>query len=186
MSLEKYFKEAEYKMKKAFDMFHHDLSAVRTGVASTALIDNIQVECYGSIMPLNQLAAISTPEPALIVAQPWDANNLTPIEKAIMKSDVGLMPNNDGKLIRINVPPLSEERRSDLIKVVKKRAEEARIATRNIRRDENDNIKKLEKAKEITEDDMREGISKIQNITDKYIAKVDEFLKRKEAELLKV
>ncbi|MBU0650638.1 ribosome recycling factor [bacterium] len=186
MPLQKNIKETKTRMEKSIDSFQHEIASVRTGTASSALVENIMVECYGSKMPVNQLASISTPEARTIIIQPWDMSNLSVIEKAIMKSDVGLTPNNDGKIIRINVPPLSEERRNEFIKLTKKLAEEARVAVRNIRRDANEHIKKLQKDKQITEDDERDGIEQVQKLTDGSIKKIDEILKHKEDALLEV
>ena len=186
MPLPAYYKEVEGKMKKAVECLHKELSAVRTGVAQISLVDHIVVAAYGSQMPLNQLATISTPEPRTLVIQPWDVSMLSAVEKAIMTSDLGLMPNNDGKIVRINIPQLSEERRGELIKVVKAKAEDERVVIRNIRRDANEHIKKMQKNKEITEDLERDAFDHVQKMTDEYIEEIGKALKHKEEELMEV
>ncbi len=179
-------KESEDKMKKAVEVVTREFGTVRTGRASPALVDHIKVEYYGTQTPLKQLASITTPDPKLIVIQPWDHSSMAEIEKAILKSELGITPVNDGKVIRLGIPQLTQERRDELSKVVKKMAEEGRVSIRTIRRDANEHIKKLEKDKGITEDDSFKSIEEIQKLTDKYIAKVDEFLKNKEKELHEV
>lgn len=186
MPLKDYYKDIESRMHKGLEVFQQELVKVRTGTASTSLVDHILVEAYGSMMPINQLATLGLPEARTIVIQPWDVSIVSAIEKAIMKSDLGLVPNNDGKVIRIIIPALSEERRNDLIKVVKKISEEARVAIRNIRRDANDHLKAKLKNKEISEDDESEGIEQIQKMTDRFIEKINDLLKHKEADLLKI
>ncbi|MBQ2763877.1 MAG: ribosome recycling factor, partial [Firmicutes bacterium] len=151
-----------------------------------ALLDKIQVEYYGAMTPLNQMANISAPESRLLVVQPWDKSSMKAIEKAILASDLGLNPNNDGSIIRIAIPQLTEERRKELVKIVKKKDEEAKIAIRNIRRDLNDDIKALEKEKSVSEDDAANGLEKAQKLTDKWIKKLDEITKAKEAEIMEV
>jgi ribosome recycling factor len=184
--LEDVYKDAEDQMQKALDSLAHEYTGIRTGRASVGLLDGITVEYYGSQMPLNQVATLSVPESSLIVIQPWDTTVLKAIEKAILRSDLGITPSNDGKVIRLAVPPLTEERREQLVKVVKKRAEEKRVAIRQIRRDSNEILKDLEKEKDITEDEKRIGQDHVQKITDKFIKKIDEITAKKEKELLEV
>jgi ribosome recycling factor len=174
------------RMAKAIQAYSRELASVRAGRASASLLDRITVDYYGAPTPVNQLAGISVPEARLLVIQPYDRSVLGDIEKAILKSDLGLNPSNDGTLIRIMIPQLTEERRKDLVKVVKKASEEAKIAIRNIRRDGNDDLKKLEKNGEITEDAQRGFSEDIQKITDEYIAKIDQITKDKEKEILEV
>ncbi|HDH02093.1 MAG TPA: ribosome recycling factor [Nitrospirae bacterium] len=179
-------KKAKEKMEKAIEVFRKDLGSIRTGRASTSLLDNISVNYYGTQTPLNQVASLSVPEPRVIVIQPWEQALIPVIEKAILHSDLGLNPSNDGKVIRIAIPPLTEERRKQLVKVVKKRAEEARVAIRNIRRETNEELKKLEKDKHISEDDIKKGLEEIQKLTDTYIKTIDEVLQHKEKEIMEV
>lgn len=173
-------------MKGAIEAFKKDLGSIRTGRASLSLLDGIEVEYYGNPTPLNQVASLSTPDSRQIVIQPWDPKTISAIEKTILKSDLDLTPTNDGKVIRINIPPLTEERRKQLVKVVKKRAEEARVAIRNVRRDFNEELKKLEKNKEISEDELKKSLDEVQKLTDTYIKKVDERLEHKEKEIMEV
>ncbi len=184
--MEEVYKEAEEKMKKAVAAFQRELSTLRAGRASPALLDNIEVDYYGVPTPLNQLAGISAPEPRLLVIQPWDKNAINEIEKAIMKSDLGLNPNNDGNVIRLNFPQLTEERRKELVKFIRKKAEECRVAVRNIRREANDTLKSMEKKSDISEDDSKRSQDEIQKLTDKYIEEVEKVLKNKEEEVLEV
>lgn len=163
-----------------------DFSSIRTGRASLALMDSIVVDYYGTLTPIQQLASLSIPESRQIAIQPWEHKIISEIEKAILKSELGLTPMNDGKVIRINIPVLTEERRKQLVKLVKKRAEESKIAVRNIRRDINEEIKKLEKEKRISEDDVKKSHDEIQKITDLFINKVDEILSHKEKEIMEV
>jgi ribosome recycling factor len=174
------------RMAKAIQSYSRELASVRAGRASASLLDRITVDYYGAPTPVNQLAGISVPEARLLVIQPYDRSVLGDIEKAILKSDLGLNPSNDGTLIRIMIPQLTEERRKDLVKVVKKESEEAKIAIRNIRRDANDDLKKLEKSGEITEDAQRGYSEDIQKLTDDHIAKIDQITKDKEKEILEV
>jgi ribosome recycling factor len=174
------------RMTKAIQAYSRELASVRAGRASASLLDRITVDYYGAPTPVNQLAGISVPEARLLVIQPYDKSILGEIEKAILKSDLGLNPSNDGSIIRIAIPQLTEERRKDLVKVVKKASEEAKIAIRNIRRDGNDDLKKLEKNGEITEDALRGYSDDIQKLTDEYIAKIDQITKDKEKEILEV
>ncbi|GBG09628.1 ribosome recycling factor [Paenibacillus sp. MY03] len=178
-------KSADERMDKAIGAFRRDLATLRAGKASPALFDRIQVEYYGAMTPLNQLANINTPDSRTLMIQPWDKSSVSAIEKAILKSDLGLTPSNDGSAIRISVPPLTEERRADLVKTAKKFAEEAKVAIRNIRRDANDDIKKLEKS-DISEDESRRHQEDIQKATDKFIAEVEKVLSAKEKEIMEV
>lgn len=178
--------DVEDRMQKSLNNLEREFGAIRTGRATPALFDGIKVEVYDTLMPLNQVATISCPEPRLAVIQPWDKGNLSHIEKAIQKSDLSLNPNNDGNIIRIQIPDLTEERRKEYAKLAKQKAEECRIAVRNIRRDGNDMIKDLEKEKEISEDDARDATANIQKITDKYIDKIQQITDNKEKEILNV
>jgi ribosome recycling factor len=184
--LEDIYQEVEHKMDRSLTTLGRDLSRIRTGRASLTLLDGIAVDYYGTPTPLNQLATLTVPESRLIAIQPWDKSQLGLIEKAIQRSDLGLTPVNDGKLIRLAIPPLTEERRKDLVKQVKKIGEEIKIALRNIRREGNDSLRAEEKAKKITEDDLRRGQEQVQKITDGFIAKVDELLQIKEREVMEV
>ncbi|MBK5445938.1 ribosome recycling factor [Peribacillus sp. TH24] len=177
---------AKTKMEKAIGAYTRELASIRAGRANASLLDRISIDYYGSPTPINQLAGISVPEARLLVIQPYDKTVLGEIEKAILKSDLGLNPSNDGSIIRIAIPALTEERRKELVKVVKKEAEEAKIAVRNVRRDGNDDLKKLEKNGEITEDDLRGYADDIQKMTDGNITKIDEITKDKEKEILEV
>lgn len=177
---------AKEKMKKAIQAYTRELASIRAGRASASLLDRITVDYYGAPTPVNQLAGISTPEARLLVIQPYDKSILGEIEKAILKSDLGLNPSNDGSVIRIAIPQLTEERRKELVKVVKKESEEAKVAIRNIRRDANDDLKKLEKNGEITEDALRGYADDIQKITDEHISKIDQITKDKEKEIMEV
>jgi len=179
-------KEAEIRMKKAVEALREDLMAIRTGRASPALVERLRVDYYGTPTPLNQLAAISTPEPRLLVIRPWDPSVIGEIEKAILKSELGLTPNNDGVLIRLPIPRLTEERRRELGKVVGRRVEEGHIAVRNIRRDVQEDLRALEKEKLITEDELHEGREKLQDLHDKYIAQMDEIGQAKQQEILEI
>ncbi|AHB13082.1 MULTISPECIES: ribosome recycling factor [Dehalococcoides] len=178
--------KSEKKMAASLDVLSQELSGIRTGRSSPALVEHIRVEYAGVPTPINHLAGISAPDPRYITIQPWDKSCLSAIEKAIMKSDLGLMPNNDGNIIRLNIPPLSEERRQEMIKMVNKRLEEDKIAMRNVRRDAMDEMKKLEKAKEISQDDLKRGSDQLQKITDSFIAKADKLGADKETELKQV
>lgn len=173
-------------MNGAIEALKKEFAAVRTGRASLALVDGISVDYYGTPTPLQQVASLSVPESRQIAIQPWEKNLIPLIEKAIMKSDLGLTPANDGKVIRINIPILTEERRKQLSKVVRKRAEESKVAIRNIRRDSNDELKKLEKDKHVSEDVVKKEQEEIQKITDTFIKKVDEILEHKEKEIMEV
>ncbi len=179
-------KETENRMKAVIEATKKELAAVRTGRANTALLDRVAVDYYGTPTPINQLANISAPEARLLVIQPWDKGILKDVEKSILKSDLGLVPTNDGTVIRIAIPQLTEERRRELVKLVKKEAEEKRVAVRNIRRDTNEHIKAQEKKGQVSEDDSRRGQDEIQKLTDKYIAEIDRLVEHKEKEILEV
>ena len=178
--------KADDRMEKAIDALKKELASVRTGRANTGLVDHIQVEYYGTMTPLNQIAGVSVPEARLIVINPWDKQALSAIEKAILKANLGLTPSNDGKIIRLAIPQLTEERRKELVKLVGKRVEDGRVEVRNIRRDAIDEMRSLEKSKQISEDDLRRGQDQIQKLTDGYIAQIAEIAKHKEAELMQV
>jgi ribosome recycling factor len=179
-------KEEEAKMKKALEALKHDLTSIRTGRAAPVLVEQLPVEAYGAISPLIQLATISAPEARLITIRPFDASTVPSIERAILKSDLGLTPNNDGKMIRLPIPPLTEERRKDLVKRVHKRVEEAHIAIRNIRHHALDDLKEYEKEKLISEDEHRRGRDQLQEVTDKHITHADEIGKTKEKEVMEI
>lgn len=183
---EEVFAEMKKSMSKAIDVFGHKLAALRTGRASIALLDNIKMDYYGTPAPIKQIATLSVPESRTITIQPWDISQIGMIEKAIMASDLGLTPSNDGKVIRISIPALTEQRRKELVKVAKKEAEECKVAVRNIRRDANEHLKKLEKDKSISQDDLKKLQQEVQDYTDKQIAKTDEMLAHKEAEIMEV
>ena len=178
------FAEVNKRMSAALDHVKHELAGVRTGRASTALLDHVHVEAYGTKVPMNQVATLSVPEPTLIVAQPFDPSLLGAVERAIRISDLGLNPSNDGKVIRIPIPSLTEERRKELSRHVHKLTEEGRNAVRAIRRDANDRLKKLLKDSKISEDDERKGLDEVQKITDQHVRLIDETQKRKDADLL--
>ncbi len=178
--------DTKQKMEKSINLLTQEFAKIRTGRATPALLDGVKVEYYDSVLPLNQVASISIPEPRLIVIQPWDKQALSAIEKAIYKADIGLTPNSDGNVIRLSLPPLTSERREELVKLTQKLAEECRVAIRNIRRDANSELKKIEKEKKISEDDSFKAQELIQKMTDEYIKKVEEILKRKEKEIREV
>ncbi|MFL7810611.1 MAG: ribosome recycling factor [Anaerolineae bacterium] len=178
--------ETRAKMEKAVDSLVEDLRGIRTGRASPALVERLPVEYYGTMTPLNQVATISAPEPRLLTIRPWEASTIPAIEKAILKSDLGLTPTNDGKLVRLTIPRLSEERREDLIKRVGRRIEEAKVAIRNIRREGNDDLKEFEEEKLISEDQLHRGLDQVQELTDEYVQRIDEIGARKEAEIREV
>ncbi|MBF0329747.1 MAG: ribosome recycling factor [Nitrospirae bacterium] len=179
-------KKATERMNGAIESLKKDYGSIRTGRASLALLDGIMVDYYGTMTPLSQVATLGIPESRQITIQPWDSKLITEIEKAILKSDLGLNPGNDGKTIRIIIPQLTEERRKQLVKVVKKRAEEGKVAVRNIRRDVNDELKRTEKEKHYSEDDVKRFHDEIQKLTDSYVAKVDEVTQHKEKEIMEV
>jgi len=174
------------RMEKVLTALQHDMAGVRTGRASVSLLDNVRADYYGTPTPLNQLATLHVPEPTLITVQPWDVSQIAVIEKAIRAADLGLNPGNDGKLIRVPIPPLTEERRKDLVKKLHHIAEDHRVALRNIRRDANENVKKLLKDKLISEDEDRRAHDEIQKLTDGYIQKLDQAAKVKEKEILEI
>jgi ribosome recycling factor len=180
------YKDAESRMKGAIQALEDDLGTIRTGRASPTLVERIQVEYYGTPTPLMQIASINIPEPRSIMIRPFDAGSLKAIEKAIRVSDLGLTPNNDGKAIRLNLPPLTEERRRDLVKVVHHRLEDARVAVRNVRRDSIKDLREYENEKLIAKDDRERGENELQKMTDKYIAEVNQIGERKESEIMEV
>jgi len=182
--IESIYQETRESMDKSIDSLKNEFKRVRTGRASPSLLDGIRVEYYGTMTPLNQMASLSAPESRLITIQPWDVSVIKDIEKAILKSNLGLTPSNDGKLIRISIPPLTEEGRKQLVKVLYKKSEEHRVAVRNIRRDSNDLLKGLKKDGEISEDDAFRSQDQVQKITDKYIKLIDDICKEKEKEIL--
>ncbi len=179
-------KSIDEKMKTSAKVFRSDLASIRTGHASPTLVEHIKVDYAGTPMPLNQIAGISAPEPSMLVIQPWDKGIISSIEKAILKSDLGLNPSNDGSIIRIAIPPLSEERRQELIKIVHKRVEERRVAIRSLRHDALNTLKKLEKDKEISQDDLKRAQDQLQKVTDAHITEIEQLGKDKEKELLEV
>jgi ribosome recycling factor len=176
--------DAKGRMEKVMADLQHEMSIIRTGRASVNLLESVRVESYGTMVPLNQVAQLHVPEPAMITVQPWDTSMLNSIEKAIRNADLGLNPGNDGKIVRVPIPPLTEERRRDLAKKLSHIAEERRVALRNIRRDANDHLKKMLKDKLISEDQERQSLDSIQKLTDSYIGKVDQASKAKEKEIL--
>ncbi|MFQ5863960.1 MAG: ribosome recycling factor [bacterium] len=186
MEIKDIYKDAEQRMQKAVENTRFELTKIRTGKASPALLDTIRVSYYGSMVPIKQVASISTPEARLLTIQPWEKTLIGEIEKAILKSDLGLNPANDGTVIRLPIPQLTEERRKDLVRLCNKLGEEGRIAIRNVRRDANDQLKKKEKNHEISEDQYHTAVNEVQRITDKYIKQVDEILENKEAEIMEV
>ncbi|MBN2010606.1 ribosome recycling factor [candidate division KSB1 bacterium] len=183
---EQIYSQTESKMQKTIENLHYELSKFRTGKASATLLDGVKVNYYGSVVPLKQAANISVPEARLITIQPWDKSMINEIEKAILKSDLGLTPQNDGNLIRLPIPQLTEERRKDLVKQAKRLGEECKISIRNSRRDGNEALKAAEKDHQISEDDSHRSQDKIQKLTDEYIKKVDDFLKKKEEEIMEI
>lgn len=184
--IQEHRKKINERMNGAVDALKKEFSGIRTGRASLGLLDGMAIDYYGTMTQIQQLANLSVPEPRQIVIQPWEQKIIPDIEKAIMKSDLGLTPMNDGKVIRINIPALTEERRKQLVKVVKKRAEEGKVAVRNIRRDANEDLKKLEKDKHLSEDDAKKEHDEIQKLTDAFIRKIDEVLEHKEKEIMEV
>jgi len=178
--------EAKNRMEKAVEALRRDFTSVRTGKASASLLDTVRVEAYGSMVPVNQVASISTPEPRLLVVQPWDQGMIGPIEKALQASELGLNPSNDGKIIRVPIPALTEERRKEYVRLLNRMTEEGRVAVRQARKDANDAIKQRQKDGEISEDDARREQDAIQKLTDRYIQQMEEILKNKEAEVMEV
>ena len=177
---------AREHMENAVEALRREFSGVRTGKATPALLDTIRVEAYGSLVPLNQVATVGAPEPRLLVVQPWDRGMLGPVEKAIQTSDLGLNPSNDGKIIRVPIPALTEERRKEYVRLLHKMAEEGRVSIRHARKDANDQIKKRQKDGEISEDDARREQDEVQKLTDRFIGTIDELLRHKEVEVMEV
>jgi ribosome recycling factor len=186
MPLKQMVLDARGRMRQTVDTVLRELGTMRTGRASVAMLDNIRVDYYGTPTPLNQIGNLAVPDPTLITLQPWDPSLLPAIEKAIRTSDLDLNPQNDGKIIRIPVPSLTEERRRNLVKVAHKQAEEGRIAVRNVRRDANDHLKRLLKEHEVSEDDEKHALAEVQKLTDQHIEEINSALKRKEAEIMEV
>ena len=184
--IDEVLEELRDRMQKSVDALQDDLRSIRTGRASPALVEKLLVEYYGTATPLNQMASIAAPEPRLLVIRPWDPSSLGDIERAILKSDIGLTPMNDGALIRLSIPRLTEERRRELVKVVSRRVEEARVAVRNLRRDALQDLKEFEKEKMISEDDFYRGKDKVQELTDEFVEKIDEIGQHKEAEVMEI
>lgn len=179
-------KETEHKMKKAVDVVRQEFVKIRTGKATTALLDGIKVDYYGSMMPLNQVATVSTPDIRLITVTPWDKAMIAPIEKAILTANLGLNPTNDGTVIKVPIPPLNEERRKELVKLIKKFAEDGKVAIRNIRRDAIEHLKKSEKEEHFSEDERKRGEEEVQKLVDKYIKEIDTLVTIKEKEIMEV
>src|SRR5712692_4889348 len=186
MSEKDVIKETKPRMETVIEDFRRKLATIRTGRAAVSLLDNIVVDYYGTPTPLNQMASVHAPEPQMLTVQPWDPSQLGTVEKAIRSADLGLNPSNDGKLVRIPIPPLTEERRKQLAKQTHGIAEEHRTAIRNIRRDENDKLKKMLKDKSISEDSERDGLEQIQKLTDTFISKIDDLSKSKEHEIMSI
>ena len=182
--IESIYDETIEKMGKTINSYEKELKRIRTGRASLNLLDGVRADFYGTLTPLNQMASLSVPESRLITIQPWDISVIKEIEKAILKSNLGLTPSNDGKIIRISIPPLTEERRKEIVKGVKKITEDFKVGVRNIRRDSNEMLKVFKKDGEITEDDAKRGQGKVQEITDEHIKKIDDIYKEKEKEIL--
>lgn len=178
--------QARQRMEGAIEALRREFAGVRTGKASPALLDSIRVEAYGSHVPLNQVGTVAAPEPRMLTVQPWDKGLLKDIERALRESELGLNPSNDGSLIRIPIPPLTEERRKEYVRLLHKIAEEARVAVRHVRKDANDAVKARQKDEHLSEDDVRREQGEVQKLTDQYIARVDELLKHKEAEVMEV
>ncbi len=177
---------ARKRMEKCIEDMQQNLASIRTGRASISLLDHIQASYYGTPTPLNQMASLSTPDPSMILIQPWDPSTIPAIEKSILASDLGLTPTNDGKVIRLPIPPLTQERRKQLAKAVGHVAEQHRVAIRQVRHDANDEIKKQQKDKQISEDEEKDGLKKIQDLTNEFVARIDALLKKKEAEILEI
>lgn len=174
------------KMQKSTESLTHEFSGLRTGRASVALLDNVKVDYYGTLTPLSQMASLSVPESRTIIIQPWDTSQMHAIEKSILASDLGLNPTNDGKVVRINIPQPTAERRKELVKVARKYAEECKVSIRNLRRDANEALKKLEKDKTLSQDELKKATQDVQDLTDRQIKKIDELVDQKEAEILEV
>jgi len=178
--------EARTAMDKAVKALKKEMTKVRTGRATTTLLDDVRIDYYGVPTPLNQVATLSAPEPRLLTVQPWEKNLIPEIEKAIFKADLGLTPSSDGQLIRLPVPALTEERRKEMVKIIKRMGEEAKISVRNARRDANDTLKMLEKEKEITEDDLKRSEKEVQQVTDEFVATIDSVVQNKESEVMEI
>ena len=180
------YKIYEEKMNKSIDSAAADFASVRAGRANAAVLDRIMVDYYGTPTPISQMASVAVPDSRTITIQPWDKGGISVVEKAILKSDLGLTPVNDGRIIRINIPPLTEERRKELVKVARKYTEDAKVAVRNVRRDANDSLKKLEKEKAITEDEQKKAEAEVQKLTDKFVADADKRSQAKEKEIMEI
>jgi ribosome recycling factor len=185
-AIEDFVSEASRKMDRSVEAAAHEFNTIRTGRASAALLDRIQIDYYGTMTPLQQLATINVPEPRMLTVQPYDPGSIKTIERAIQESDLGLTPSNDGKLIRLPIPQLTEERRKELVKVVRGLAEEGRVAVRNVRRDAMHHLKELVRNGDVGDDEERRAEERVQKLTDEHVAKIDELLKRKEAEIMEV
>jgi ribosome recycling factor len=185
-SVQRVYADIEKKMKTSLETFRKELSSIRTGRASLALLDGISVQYYGVPTPLNQVATLSVPESRLMTIQPWDSSVIGEVEKAILKSDLGLTPSSDGRVIKIPIPPLTEERRKQLVRLVKKLGEDCKVAIRNVRREGNDDMKSLEKDKKISEDELRRAQDQIQKLTDRYIAMSEQVSAQKEKEVMEI
>ncbi len=181
-----YVQDAEHRMSKSIEAFKHEISKIRTGKATTALLDGIKVDYYGTMTPINQVGNISVLDAHTLAITPWDKSMVEKVDKAILQAELGLNPISDGTNLRIPIPPLTEERRKDLVKLVKKFAEDSKIAIRNVRRDANDHLKKQEKNKEISEDLMHDFEDEVQKLTDKYVKKIEEILEEKEKEIMEI
>ena len=186
MTIDEFIQDATRRMDKSVETTQHEFNSIRTGRASAALLDHVRVDYYGTPTPLNQLSTINVPEPRMLTIQPFDPSSVKTIEKALMESDLGLTPSNDGKIIRLPIPQLTEERRKELVKVVRQRAEDGRIAVRNVRRDVMHHLKELVTRGDVGGDEERRAEERLQKLTDDHVHKIDEFLKRKEAEILEV
>lgn len=186
MDIDSTLLDAEERMEKAMASLERDFAKLRTGRASTSLVDGIKADYYGTPTPISQMASVAVPDSRTLTIQPWDKGGIAVVEKAILKSDLGLTPINDGKVIRISIPPLTEERRKELVKVSRKYGEEAKVAVRNVRRDANDSLKKLEKDKQITEDDLKKSVDDVQKLTDRFVAEVDKKCTAKEKEIMEI
>lgn len=186
MTTKDVYSSHEEKMQKALDALRRELATLRAGRATPALLDKVTIDYYGTPTPINQVANIAVPEPRMITIQPWEKTMVAQIEKALLKSDLGLTPNSDGLVIRLLIPQLTQQRRTELVKMVHKKAEESRVAVRNLRRDANDAIKKLEKEKAISEDDTKKAQDDIQKLTDKYVKEIDRIMANKEKEIMEV
>ncbi len=186
LMIEEIYLEAEERMDKVIGALQRELASLRAGRATPSLLDRIEVNYYETLTPLKQLAGISAPEPRLLVIQPWDKNSITDIERAILKSDLGLTPSNDGAVIRLSIPQLTEERRRELVKLIRKKAEESKVGIRNIRRDANEGVKQLEKSGDTSEDERRRALDEIQELTDDKIKQIDGVLEVKESEIMEV